>query len=413
LLGLLLPATAPRAECFEPQTAQECLQATVRIKTTDGAGHDSRGCGFFLNEGAFTYVYTAAHLIAGADKIEMVDHAGALVTGIEWIEALAGPCGRVPDDPAPGDGVRLKLAKRRELALAPATDWQSLTPGHSLLVLGADDGVDDDSLTVKLRQISNGILRYDFKTPSNSGGGAVVDAQTFKVVALNTRAPKTLRRVDPFKRMLGTDEEGDMAIGIELRNPEWEKFATRDYLAQHKAIQRLRQNLELMILLSYMVPTANGLHSKHKDMAVSLRPELHVASPDPFVAGMTIGDAIRHHQDKPLMKKLFDLRDQNIKLCSQDLFRLYLAALDAVAKSRQAIIADLRKDPLSCHHRALLTNRLLSAGDTHYAAWLAACQAWFQQKSCYGGTIPLEEWETLPPCGAMLAKEIKLKLRDE
>ena len=128
---------------------------------------------------------------------------------------------------------------------------------------------------------------------------------------------------------------------------------------------------------------------------------------------MTLGDAIRRQQDNPRMKRLFDLCDKSLKTSNADLFRIYLAALDAALKDRQTLLADLHKTRLSCYHQSVLTQQLLFAGDAHYAAWLAACQAWFQQKICYGGTIPLKEWETLPPCGARLAKQIQQQLKAE
>lgn len=413
LAGGLIVASAVPAAGFEPQSDQQCLQASVRIKTTDHAGQDTYGCGFLLNEGDATYLYTNAHVLDGADKIEIVDHRGASLTGFEWIESLAEPCGRYQDGPCSGDAVRLKCGQRREVALTLTSDWTSLRPGRNLLVLSDSDGANPANLTDKTLPGTTDILHHDFKTQARASGGAVVDAATFKVVAVSTWGTLPAKRADPYQRMLGMAGTDGTAFGIVLQHPEWQRFPTKDYLAQQKTIQRYRQTLELMVLLSYLVPTANGLQAKHKDLAVPLRAEIHAASTAPFVAGLTLGDAIRHHQDDPRMKRLFELCDKNIKISNADLFKIYLAALDAVLKDRQTLAADLRKVRLSYYYQSLLTRQLLTAGDAHYGAWLAACQAWFKQKLSYGGTIPLKEWQTLPPYGATLAKEIRRKLRDE
>ena len=409
--AILLGSTPTRAEAFEPHTGQDCRQAAVRITTTDLTGRERCGSGVFLNDGPTTYIYTNAHVLDGADKIRMLDHAGAPVTGIEWIEAMAVPAGLAQGSPDAGDGVRLKLGTRREQALTLSADWASLVPGRALLAVSEDGGANPAVLTGKVLRNSNGILHHDIPPRASASGGAVVDAATFKVVALNTWSVKPSKRADPYLRMLGMEEGSGLTCGLILQNSTWEKFPTKDYLAQQQTIHRLRKNLELMILLSYLVPTANGLHAGHKDSAAALHAQLPPTGTAPFVGGMTLGDAIRRQQDNPQMKRLIELCDKNLKICNADLFRIYLAALDAVLKDHLALLAQLRQARLSGYQQAVLTQQLLSAGDAHYAAWLTDCQAWFQQKTSCHGTIPLKEWETLPPCGAKLAKEIQLKLR--
>lgn len=421
-LGLWMGWPAVAAEqVFAPTTIQECLEATVRIKITDASGKDSYGSGFFLNEGQATYIYTNAHVIDGAEKIELVDFRGGKVTGIEWIEAFAEPFGRFDDGLYSGDGVRMKLNKRRDVALTLASDWTSLVQGSKLVVLGDDDGAITEVLSGTLLTNSNGILRYDFKVKSGSSGGAILDPATLKVVALNTWSPTTWgpknQPPDIYKRVLGIEEGGGLGFGVVLRNPVWKKFSTKDYLAQKKVIQRLRKNIELMILLSYLVPMAPALKAPIKDPApptshgVPFR--FQPAGGDEFVAGMKFSEAFVHHQDNPLMKKLMDLSDSGMKISSTDIFKTYIATFDAILKERDAMREDLQKDKLSYYHQSLLHKRRLTAGDLNYSVWLMVCQAWFKQKSTLGKTMPPEEWATLPPCGLKLATEIGLKLQAE
>jgi hypothetical protein len=77
------------------------------------------------------------------------------------------------------------------------------------------------------------------------------------------------------------------------------------------------------------------------------------------------------------------------------------------------MMPDLQNDRLSFYHRSLLKKRFLAAGDLLYAKWLAQCQAWFKKQASAGGSIPLREWETFPPVGAKLAKEIQPLLLEE
>lgn len=426
-------------DAFEPQNARDCLRATVCIKITDSAGKDSYGSGFFLNEGKSSYIYTTARVIDGAKKIEIVDRSGAKVTGIEWVEAFAEPFGSYNDGPISGDGVRLKLDQRREVALSLATAEESLVKGAKLLVLGDNAGAGIEVITGTLLAKSNDILRYDFKTKSGSSGGAVLDAKTLKVIALNiwcptTWGPKNLPP-DPFKCMLGMNEGGGLGFGVVLQKPEWEKFPIKDYLAQKKTLQRLRNNLELMILLSYLVPVPTELIAGGAGLKVIGQPKVPLkdqpkdrtagygflaASKDDFVAGMKVGDAILHHKDNLLVRKLLEIHDKvdgsnsgNMKISSADLFKIYVGTLDSILREREAMMPDLQKDRLSFYHQSLLKRRFLAAGDLYYATWLAECRAWFKQQGSAGGSIPLREWETLPSVGAKLAKEIKALLLEK
>jgi hypothetical protein len=443
--GLLMGAPVVHAAApFAPQTARDCLQATVGIKITDAAGKDSYGSGFFLNEGEATYIYTTARVIDGAEKIEILDQRGEKVTGIEWIEAFAEPFGRYNDGPISGDGVRLKLDKRRDVALTLATDVSTLEKGTNLLVLGDNDGAGIEIIAGTMLVNANGILQYDFKVKSGSSGGAVMDAETLQVVALNTWCPTIwgLKNLppDPFKCMLGMDEGGGLGYGVVLHKPEWKKFPTKDYLAQKKTLQRLRKNLELMILLSYLVPVptelivrgAAGLKViEQPKVPLKDRPKdqpkerttgygIFATGNDGFVAGMKVGDAILHHKDNPVMRKLLEIHDKidasnggNMKISGADLFRIYLGTIDSVLRERESMMADLQKDRLSFYHQSLLKKRFLTAGDIYYAAWLAGCRAWFKRQGSAGGSIPLREWEMFPPVGTQLATAIALKLLEE
>jgi len=48
-------------------------------------------------------------------------------------------------------------------------------------------------------------------------------------------------------------------FGVVLLNPKWKRFTMKNYLAQGKSIRQLQHNLEMMILLSYLTPTASGI----------------------------------------------------------------------------------------------------------------------------------------------------------
>ena len=403
IAGMSAWPVARAAESFAPKTKEECVMATARIRMTDLSGKVTFGSGFFLNEGDCTYLYTSARAIDGADKLEIFDYGGAPVTGIEWIEAFAEPTG-LTAGPDAGDGVRMKLSKRREIALSLTTQWDELTAGRELLVYGSPGGTtrhETGILPAPLKENADGILLYDCKATAAAGGGAVVDAKTLKVVAMNIWMETALPE-DSYKRMLGVGGGEGAAAGVVLRNAQWKRFATKDYLAQGKAVHQLRNNLELMILMTYMLPSARGL-----------RP----VPGDDFVAGMKVGDAIRKHDKDPLMLNLQSLNDRlsanaarKVKASSQDIYKEYLTTLDMILRKRTEVLSALQPNKLSYYHKNYLAKRQLTSGDMSYAVGISECRAWFKQKSSVGGNNPFGEWETFPPIGAKLAKAVEQKL---
>ena len=390
---------------FEPKNPEECLKATVRIKNTTSKGDQVYGSGFFLNEGDSTYIYTNAHVIDEAEKIEIIDNDGNIVTGIEWIEAFAEPFGKF-EGPSSGDGVRFKMSKRRTEAFSLTDSWDAITKSRKIIVFGDNDGAFDGKQQIEILRgpildNSNGILAYDCKSRQGSSGGAVVDEETLKVIGLNTWVTMGLSK-DPYKRMLGIKDEQGYGFGVVLNGEKWQKFTVKNYMSQVKAVSEMRKNLELMILLTYLTPTAHGLYS----------------TPDEdFVAGMKVRDAIMKHKNNPIMKDLFALdgklstnRNSNIKLSNQDTYKIYLAALDAMMRKRESIEPLLQVSRVSYFYKSRLDSDFLRDGDNYYAIGLMSCRAWFKSKLSVGGTIPLGAWEALPPLGQKLAKEIEQKL---
>lgn len=408
--GLASVPVSRAAETIEPKSKEECLMATARIRKTDPSGMVSFGSGFFLNEGDSTYLYTSARTIDGADKLEISDYRGVPVTGIDWIEE-AEPSDRTAG-PDAGDGVRIKLTTRRETALALTTEWNGLTAGRELLVLGITGGAGmrkTGIMSAALKESTGGILHYNCNATAAAGGGAVVDAQSLKVVAINIWVNKALPD-DPYKRMLGISGSEGAVAGVVFRNAQWKRFAIKDYLAQGRSIRQLRNNLEMMILVTYLMPGAGGLPA---------------VPGDDFVAGMKVGDAILKHDKDPLILRLQSLNDRyganaatKIRSSSQSIYKEYITTLDMILKKRAEVSSGVRPDKFSYYHRVYLERSLLTAGDLSYAAGITAYQAWFKQKSSVGGGNPLgRAWESFPSSGAKLAKTVEqilaVKIMDE
>lgn len=402
---ITIPLLIGTAFSVEPKSVEDCLKATVTITAFDSMDKEFRsyGSGFLVNEDNSTYLYTNAHVIQGCDNFQFIDHSGKQITDILWIESFAEPFG-ASGGVSSGDGIRFRLRQTRELALSIKKDWSGIGIGTKVIVFGDNEGADDghqriEILEGKITGYKNGILNYNCPTEGGSSGGAVVDAKTFEVIALNTWGVKLPDEF--FKRVLEVAEGQGFAFGTLLRNAIWDKFKVADYLRQDTAIRRMRYNLELMILLSYLRPTGFGIFHKPKE---------------PFVDGTNVGAAIEKHKNDRLLGKLLDLSqtlgekgEKNHKTSNVDIYKIYITSLESILREHSLVVPMVSQKNLSFYYREYLHKRSLDKAAGDYSRGLSLCVAWFKQKIGVGGRYALGEWETLPPLGPQLAKEVAEK----
>lgn len=394
-----------------PQIDQEkinrALLATTTFTVVGLDGIESEGSGFILNDGDASYIYTNAHVIDRAEKISIFGYDGRPIKDMLWIEAFDRPFGKF-DGFDGGDGVRIRLKEKRSYGLSLSNDWRELAIGRNVALLGDNNGSSDGSKKIEvlpgvIMSLKNGTIQYSCNSRSGSSGGAVIDMETGNVIALNTLGFKLSD--DFYTRALELKLNRGKGWGTILRDVKWQQYKLGDYMKQGRVLMDMRDNLEVMILLSYLTPTGHGIYA-HWDQH--------------FAGDMSLGDALRKHQNNHVVKSLIKLSAQlqkkaesNIKTSNVDLYKMYIKSLDSVSFRHSNLSRMLDQGRMSYYYTEYAENRHLIAVANSYHKSLGDCNTWFKRKIGVGGTITLGEWETLPPFGQRLAANIEHKILNE
>ncbi len=427
LLGLVLWAdgglqaqddpfrVSPRPEVQRPQGAirvdaerlKKALEATVTLTVEGLNGKTSEGSGFIMNEGDASYVYTNAHVIDRAKKIQIFDHEGKLIRDMLWIEAFDRPFGKFEGFDG-GDGVRLRLKNKRENSLTLSPDFAEVKLGRKVALLGDNHGSNDQSKKIEvlpgvITAIRGGSIQYSCNSRGGSSGGAVIDLETFNVIALNTLGLQLSN--DLYTRTLELASGRGSGWGTVLKDVKWKQFKLMNYMKQGKTLMEMKDNLEVMILLSYLTPTGHGIYADWDQR---------------FAGHMTLGDALHKHQDNKVVKGLIELSDQlakkaesNIKTSNVDLYKLYINSLDSVSFTHNNLSRSLKQNKMSYYYTEYAQNRYLIEVADMYNEGIGECSGWFKNKIGVGGKVALGGWENLPPLGQRLAHNIERKILSE
>jgi hypothetical protein len=134
---------ASKLYAASPQSRDEVLQCMIFVTTYSADGKPlGNGSGFVVDDGETQWIYTNAHVIAGASKIEFTDLKGARLTSFGRFQCYSIETGAVQlgDKKYGGDGVRIELKERRSMALEISTDPKHCEPKAKVITFGDNDG---------------------------------------------------------------------------------------------------------------------------------------------------------------------------------------------------------------------------------------------------------------------------------
>ena len=200
LIVLVLSLGLHSLSARPPESIEEALECVFFVRTY-GEGNKplANGSAFLVDENGTQWIYTNAHVIEGAKKIEIRDSKNQLIRGFGKFACYstnAGEIEAVSEDgkenkelkfKAGGDGVKLELLKKRRLAFLMYTNLPKIEKGNRVTVIGDNDG--DKHMDVLHGEVSNvtkKAILTTCATKPGSSGGALIDRETFKVMGLNT-----------------------------------------------------------------------------------------------------------------------------------------------------------------------------------------------------------------------------------
>ncbi|WP_081885895.1 serine protease [Haloferula sp. BvORR071] len=389
-------AVALAASAREPANLDEAKKCVVFVATYDEDSKPyARATGFVMEENGVQWLYTNAHAIDGAKRIEFADSDGKVLVGFKRFACFAKGSGEavLTKEDEKGkitfgeDGVRFELATKRDLAFAPAAA-QPLPTGTAVVTLGDNDG--DKILDVLEGTVSASsakIIQSTCETRHGSSGGPLLNKADLKVVGLNTWGiPAGVKVAD----MLWSDQKSEgTAAATVLAGAKWIEMKTSDFLASGDAGAKFLNSVRALYLVYLLTPQESGF---------KIDPQKQV-----FGTEMTYADAFRLLGREAVLQPVISL---NLKLAGRgnggiginnmELAKIYAGTLYEVRRSyagqREAAIGKLAPYYVSKFGRS----GLFKAGDW-LSRELSKPQEWFASRTKNGASMPVGKWFNLRP----------------
>ena len=364
------------------------------------------GSAFLLEENGVQWIYTNAHVIEGAAKIQFTDLEGKVLAGFGRFGCYAEGCGTVTlavegkkdkkgkkEKPQVirfgGDGVRLELKTPREFAFAPHKNPEQIGQGQKVITLGDNDGDKKmETLEGEVISATDRTLLTSCKTTHGSSGGVLIDARDFTAIGLNTwglsdrAVPLDTLWQDPKART------GELAGASLLHRATWAEVPAGDFLKGSDRVEQFLDTVKILTIIYNTTPTKSGFSLKMDDRlagSATYRQAL-----DRYRQNSILGPVVL------LNEKLDRVSGTNVGVNNMEIVKTYARAIQEI---RRAYLKESKEIMLKMppYYRIELQRLgVIALGEACHKN-LQNAEDWFTNKASVGGTMPVGTWFTLPP----------------
>ena len=362
-------------------------------------GLKGAGSAFVVEEDGEQWIYTNAHNVEGALKIVFHDQGGELVQGFGKFQCYATGCGEIELKGSQdrtvrfgGDGVRLKLQKNRDIALAIHHEPDKVSKGLEVVTLGDNDG--DKTLETLEGEIlvSNGkVVMTSCASRPGCSGGALLDAESLKVIGLHTWGfPSDAKVIDKVWAKEGENPDAKLAGASILGNADWADVTIVDFIKGAKHQREYLETLKVLMLIYNTTPTKSGFR---------------VGWNDPFTANLTHSEAFDQLSRNQILRPVASLNEKLGRAAGSNIGINNMEVVSTYAKAIKEIRASYAKESTRILHKTPPYYRLklqnlgaIEFGDECHKN-LSKAEEWFTAKASVGGTMPVGDWFALPSLG--------------
>ena len=390
-----------------PTTIDEARKCVFFVATF---GADQKpiadGSAFVVEENGVQWIYTNAHVIEGATKIQFTDLEGKVLAGFGRFGCYAEGCGAITlavkekDKknkrekprviPFGGDGVRLELKTPREFAFAPHKSPDKVVEGYKVITLGDNDGDKKmETLEGEVKNATERALLTSCKTAPGCSGGVLIDAKDFTAIGLHTwglsdrSAP-----LDTLWQESSKGRGGKLAGATRLQGATWAQVTAGDFLKGSEQLQKFLDTVRVLTIIYNTTPTKSGFALNMDDR---------------FSASSTYRQALDRYRKHTILgpvvqlnEKLERVKGSSVGVNNMEVVKTYSRAIQEI---RRAYLQEsqeiLRKTPP--YFRIELERIGLIAFGEKCHKNLQNAEDWFSNKASVGGTMPVGTWFTLPP----------------
>ena len=388
----------PFAYSKNPQSVEDCRQCVFFVKNYNKEGKwQSSGSAFVAESNGEQWLYTNAHVIEDAAKIEILDQDNKVVQGFGQFQCYSKETGvsEITSKTRLGkeakmkygaDGIRIQLKHKRDMAFAISDDNSHLGMGSEVVTIGDNhgDGVMDVS-EGEITTASNSIYLSTCETEPGCSGGAMIDKSTFKVVGLHTWGiASNAELVEAIWKQSADDKVAGASV---LNKVKWVDMSPADFFAGSDVAMKFRDTVRMLILIYYLVPQEDG-------MKVDLN--------NPIFYGVTFEDVSQEFSRHPVMRPVINVNERlarskgGIGVNNMEMVRAYSDTLKRLRQNYQ----DLRKqtkEKLPPYFAIKFEQSGYFEVGNFLHDKLEPAENFFDKRASVGGNMPTGRWFNLKP----------------
>lgn len=390
-----------------PADINEALECTFFVSTFSKDGKPyAAGTAFLVEESGTQWIYTNAHVIDGATKIEIRDKKNQPVTGFGRFACYSAASGIVSlatgDNSSKdvkvrfvGDGVRLELKSKREIAFD--VHDKSFLPSKGLKVVTIGDNGGDRKMEVMEGEVtttSPAVVLTTCKTDHGSSGGALIDQKTMKVIGLNTWGlSNKLKPIDAIWQESKT--EGRSAGASIIGKATWIELPAAEFLKGSEYAKQFIDATRLLTLIYATTPTESGFSLDYNAKIAANR--TYQEAMDKYAWNTMFRPVI------DLNRKLGRAKDSNVGINNMEIVNTYAKAIRDIRANYKRLGEEIIKKTPPYYRQELENLGCYEVGGKCHEK-LADAETWFAGKASTGGIMPVGVWINLPPLNSFDSK---------
>jgi hypothetical protein len=392
------PVTPPPQ--WRAASVQDVADCTLLVEA-DGK---SKGTAFLCNEAGKTYIVTNLHVIYAAKSLVFKDSKEVTYRDIAYAEVPAAPWGTFEIGGSligGGDMVRFCLNGLREKALTFQQGPQPPLVGSNVVVAGNKNG--EGAVVIAegvIKEVEGQIIRHDAPSAGGNSGSAIVNADTFDVIGIETWGPQKVQADKwVWQDGLRIEEGGGIGWGAGLFEPPiWIQVPAKRILEEGYRLEEFKRKIRILGLLDIIEPTAEGLF-------IDPKKEIKYGKTVESILAESAGDDTIRYLVK-LDEKLARNRESNISMSIQDVYKNYMSALkyawQDTTQDRESIERIGKPYFYECLYK---TSKVLQVSKI-YEDSMNAAYTWYDSELSVGNTFVLGERPRLPSLDSEVWKKM-------
>ena len=382
-----------------PKDVTEAEECVLFVSTFDSWKRPlANGTAFVVEDGGGQWIYTNAHVIAGATRIEFTDSTGVKIRSLGKFQCLTNESGsgKVLGCAIGGDGIRIELKRKRELAFIASkklasSDEDSEQAIKNIITIGDNDGDKVmDVMEGQIKAASRTVALSTCETRPGCSGGVIIDPVTFKAIGLHTWGFMVDDPKDKELQMQNIWKESKLAGCSLMQSFMWIDMSAADFLKGTVIMKEFQETVRMLFFIYGLVPSSNGFEDYNYAAEVG-------------GSEYTALEIMKRYEDHRMLKAIVNVNrkvaNKSFTVNVMDLVRAYAKGLGNVRELYVEQKEQLDKNIAPYFKVGAVPSVYFRIGDLLYEG-LEPAEDWFVEKAGVGGKMPLGKWYNYKPLGS-------------